>query len=54
MIVKHGRNIFGETSEVRRGLWTFFFLIADWLGRQTPINEIIKQIKLTMNRHENA
>ena len=24
MIIKHGRHIFGEIHEVRKGLWAFF------------------------------
>ena len=41
MIIKHGRQMFWEIHEVRKGLWAFFFLVvffdADWLGRQTPM-----------------
>ena len=41
MINKHGRYIFGEIHEVRKGLWAFFLdCAADWLGRQTPITWI--------------
>ena len=41
MIIKHGRHIFGEIHEVRKGLWAFLswmcFSDSDWLGRQIPI-----------------
>ena len=28
MIIRHGGHIFGSIHKVRKGLWTFFFLIA--------------------------
>ena len=28
MIIKHGRDIFGEIHEVRKGLWAFFLNCA--------------------------
>ena len=44
MNIKHGRRIFGEIHEVRKGLWAFLFVClwaclsdADWLDRQTLI-----------------
>ena len=35
MIIKHGRHVFGEIHEMRKGLWAFFldcFSNADWLS----------------------
>ena len=41
MIIRHGRQIYEEMYEVRKGLWAFFSWLclsgADWLGRQTPV-----------------
>ena len=39
MIIKHGRYIFGEIHEVRKGMWAFFSLLcfsdADWQQRNS-------------------
>ena len=44
MIIRHGRHIFVEIHEVRKGLWAFIswfcFSGADWLGWQTPMYNV--------------
>ena len=45
MIIKHGRHVFGEIHEVRKGLWAFFLtafrMLIGWAGklRETPANK---------------
>ena len=48
MIIKHGRHIFGEIDEVRKGMWAFlsYFSDADWLNRQTQITYTAIQIAI--------
>ena len=43
MIIKHGRPIFEEIHEVRKGLCVSD---ADWLGKQTPTTWVFRRILL--------
>ena len=42
MIIKHGRHIFWEINEVRKGMWDFFFigLFGCWLAGQTNSDHV--------------